>query len=112
MKITIEKTAQATIDTSQERKRINKCFKKDEITRQKLHQLIDLVENEEWEKAVTELEGEWWQGRDEEYECPRLEFIGMLEVRSPFFSPCITYVDLIANFYRYPKNYKIISKTP
>ena len=35
MKITIEKTAQITIDTSVERKRINKAFKDDKITRQK-----------------------------------------------------------------------------
>ena len=110
MKITIEKTAQITIDTSVERKRINKAFKDDKITRQKLHELMDLIENEQWEKAGQELEGSWWQGRDEKLECPRLEFVGMIHSDSPFFSSWITYEDLIANFYNYPKNYKVILK--
>lgn len=111
MKITIEKTAQLTIDTALERKRINKAFKDDKETRQHLHELMDLVENYEWEKACKQLEGKWWQGRDEKQECPRLEFVGMIVTDSPFFSSWMTYIDLIANFQHYPKNYKVIKTT-
>ena len=111
MKMTIEKTAQLTIDTQAERERIKKCFRNDKETRDHLNAFMDLVEACKWEEALKELDGDWWQGRDGRQECPRLEFIGMVCKRdkspSAFFDPWMTYIDLVVNMYEYPKNYKI-----
>lgn len=111
MKITIEKTATMTIDTNSERKRISNAFRRDKITREKLYKLMDLIEACKWGKAAKELESKWWKGRDQKLECPRLEFVGLVEDingTSPFFSTWSTYADLVYSFINYPNNYKIL----
>lgn len=114
MKLTIEKTAKLTIDTAAERERIRKAFRNDKETRDHLNAFMDLVEACKWESALAELNTKWWQGRDKEQGCPRLEFIGFVRSRklspSAFFDPWMTYMDLVVNMYEYPKNYKMIVK--
>jgi len=113
MKITIEKTARLTFDTALERKRIDKAFKKhkDKMVKQKLHELMDLIEMSKWEEALKELQSKWWQGYDEEDECPRFEYIGLIKHDSPFFNNWFSYMDLVIAMYQYPNVYKVISKS-
>ena len=58
-------------------------------------------------KYAKELSGKWWQGRDKKFECPRLEFIGMVKHSSPFFSSWFSFIDLVFAFCNYPDNYKV-----
>ena len=112
MKISIQKTASVTIDTSIERRRIDNAFtcKGDNVPRQKLHKLMDLIEAENWKGAHKELRSKWWRGYDDKAGCPRLEFVGLIEIHSPFFEHHITYDDLINSFVEHPANYKVIGK--
>ena len=106
MKMTIQKTYKFTIDTAAERKRINKCFEDRKEIRDKLLQLMDLVEAEKWEEAERTLNDEWWNGRDEDLECPRVEFIGLLNAEGSWD----TYANLIWRMVRCPERYKVIKK--
>ncbi len=83
MKLLVTKTCQGVVDTDKERKRIKKAFRNDPETRQQLTLLMDAIEAGEWEKADKMLEGQWWNGRDKRQECPRLEFVGMLDMANP-----------------------------
>ena len=47
-------------------------------TQKKLLKLMDLVEKQKWDEAEAELNSKWWRGRDKNLECPRLEFVGLL----------------------------------
>ena len=109
MKFKFEKHAELIIDTSIERRRIDKAFskKKDQEIKIKLHELMDLVENCKWAEALKTIESEWWQGRDKEMECPRLEFIGLIKHTSWFFDNHMDYIDLILNMNDYPDVYKV-----
>jgi len=78
MKMTIQKCSEFTIDTGKERKRINKAFKRNKTIQKKLLKLMDLIEGEKWQAAEEFLDSKWWAGRDKEMECPRLEFVGLL----------------------------------
>jgi len=91
--MTIQKSFEFTIDTAKERRRINEGFKDNPETQKKLLQLMDLVEAEKWEEAERTLNDEWWDGRDEEQECPRLEFVGLLG--SEGIDPWTSYAQLI-----------------
>lgn len=111
--MTIEKKAKVTIDLAKERKRINRAFasKKDEKTKQMLHKLMDLIEQEKWEEAKKEIEGKWWIGRDKKRECPRREFIGYLNCVDndmEFFDSSASYENLVYAFVNWPNNYKVI----
>ena len=110
MKMIIQKTACLEIDTDIEKARINKAFKskKDEENREHLLKLMDLIEEQKWEEAVKELKEEWWDGRDEKRECPRLEFIGCVHHDSPFFDRWISYTDLVLTMVNFPNNYKVV----
>ena len=108
--MTFEKKEVFTIDTSKERKRISKAFrsKYHKETKKKLTKLMDLIEGQEWEKAMEELCGKWWKGYDEKGEHPRLEFVGMLnKVESGRW---VTYTDLVMWMYdKHSKcEYKVI----
>jgi len=109
MKITIQKTSIFTFNTQEERKRINECFKDKPLMHKKLLKLMDLIEAEKWVEASNELESKWWMGRDKEQECPRLEFIGMLEADGDI-DTWTTYDNLIWNMVNYPETYKLIEK--
>jgi hypothetical protein len=109
MKITIEKAFTFTVDTSKERKRIKSCWAKSSTTRKKLLKLMDLVEAEKWQEAEDELDGKWWSGRDAKQECPRLEFVGMLDCG---IDSCgwDTYANLIWRMVRHPETYTVLEK--
>ena len=112
MKITIEKKALLTIDTSIERKRINKAWGKNTETRTKLNRFMDFVEKCDWERAGKELESKWWKGRDKKLECDRMEFIGFLAdglKPSPYFDRNATYSDLVWAMCNLKENYKLVS---
>jgi hypothetical protein len=83
MKFLLSKTCQGVFDTSRERQRINKAFKRDPEIKKHLLELMDAVEAGQWKKAAEMLDGEWWSGRDKKRECPRLEFCGMLHLMVP-----------------------------
>jgi hypothetical protein len=110
--MTIQKTVQATIDLDIERKRINKAFtsKKERTIKKKLHELVDLIEKEEWYDAYLMLNDDWWMDRDPKRECPRGEFIGMIPYVNPsvHFNHSATLADLVCSFIEYPKVYKVI----
>jgi len=110
MKIQIQKTVQTIIDTGFERKRIKKAFAKDKVTQKKLNKLMDLVEAQDWNKALKELQSKWWQGRDKECECPRYEFLGMLDPdrNGGVFNSWASYGDLILAFADNPSNLSIV----
>lgn len=110
MKMTIQKTVLLQFDTDVERTRINNVFKSkgDKKTKDYLLKLMDLIEGQKWDEALQELQGEWWDGRDEKRECPRLEFVGMLHHNSPFFDKWISYTDLVLSMVNHPKNYKVV----
>lgn len=105
MKMVIQKTELFEIDTSGERKRIDEAFNDRPATQKKLHKLMDLVEQQEWAAAEAELESKWWCGRDAKCECPRLEFVGMLNSRLDSWD---TYADLVWKMTRYPDVYKVM----
>ena len=111
MKMTIEKSFEFTIDTGKERQRIEECFnvKGKKTTYKKLLKLMDLVEAEKWEEAEAELDGEWWNGRDRDQECPRAEFIGMLDTDG-LDGSWDTYANLIWRMVRHPDVYKVVKK--
>jgi hypothetical protein len=109
MKITIQKSITFTVDTGKERKRIKLCFKNRPQTMKKLLKLMDLVEAEKWEAAEAELEGKWWSGRDAKLECPRLEFVGMLESGIDSFG-WDTYANLVWRMVRHPDEYTVLEK--
>ena len=111
MKLTIEKRFEFAVDTDKERKRIEKAFKKDLETKQKLNELMDLIEAEKWKEAWKELTGKWWQGRDKEQECPRLEFAGLLIPSSNNIDHWMSYIDLVMMFVDYPESYRVVGKT-
>ena len=96
MKITFEKRDVFVVDTAKERRRIAKAFARDAETRKRLTRLMDCIEYDMWEEAVTELESDWWQGYDERQECPRCEFVGMLDIPG---SSWATYMDLVYAMY-------------
>jgi len=111
MKITIEKRAQEVIDTARERARINKAFRNDPETKEKLNLLMDAVEAGKWKEAMAMLESKWWQGDDKKQECPRLEFVGMLfssDNVPRHFSFHSSYIDLITWFAECPENYTVV----
>ena len=103
MKLFISKLCQGTIDTEPERRRIKKAFRNDPVTRGKLTKLMDAVEQGQWAKAQKMLSSKWWKGRDKRQTCPRLEFVGLLDIRSMScppvwsqgFDPMASYADLI-----------------
>jgi len=109
MKMTIEKAFTFTIDTGKERKRIEECFKDRKMMKKKLLKLMDLVEAEKWEAAYKELEGKYWNGYDAEQECPRVEFIGMLDADG-LDDPWDTYTSLIWRMVKHPDIYKVVKK--
>ena len=108
MEITLQKTVTITFDTAIERERIAKAFKDRKDIRVKLDKLMDLIEQEKWTDAMKELEGEWWNGRDEKQECPRLEYVGLIHHLSPHFSNWMSYSDLVVYMCDHPSVYKII----
>ena len=110
MKLTIQKSFEFVVDTSLERKRIEKAFKTDKDTRDHLILLMDLIEGGCWKEAKAELEGKWWDGYDKELECPRVEFIGMLRCTSEHVNTMASYVDLIYAMVDCPHIYKLIRK--
>lgn len=83
MKLLVTKTCVGVLDTDRERKRIAEAFKDDTETQKKLTELMDAIEALDWKKARNLLESKWWQGRDKEQECPRAEFLGMLNLKDP-----------------------------
>ena len=109
MKMTIEKAFTFTVDTAKERKRIKGGFTHNKAAQKKLLKLMDLVEAEKWEAAYEFLESKWWQGRDKEYECPRLEFLGMLD-SAGLDDAWATYGDLIWRMSHHPDTYKVVRK--
>lgn len=98
----LRKTEILPFDTNMERKRIKKAFKDDPVTQKKLYELMDLVEKQDWQKAIKVLQSKWWMGRDKKYECSRYEFIGYLTDNWE-----MGYLDLIINCYKHPDIYKI-----
>ena len=113
MKLVIQKTFTATIDTSTERERIRKSFADDEQTQSKLNRLMDAIENQDWQGARKQLESKWWHGRDKKHECPRVEFIGHLfkytEPLPDGFDFHASYMDLVYRFNSHPDNYKVLN---
>lgn len=110
MKLTIEKRFEFVVDTSTERKRIAKAFRNDKETRDRLTLLMDLIEGGCWKEAKAELESEWWDGRDAKQECPRMEFIGMLDCDSPFIDRWTSYGTLVYSMAELSQTYKLIKK--
>lgn len=83
MKMLLTKVCQGVVDTDRERLRIKKAFRNDPETRLHLTRLMDAIEAGQWKKAQRMLDGKWWSGRDRKCECPRLEFVGMLDLANP-----------------------------
>ena len=113
MKLTVQKTYTAIIDTFYERERINKAFQNDPTAKKKLLRLIDFVERQEWEKAKKLLESKWFRGRDSELGCPREEFVGMLFNRigevPVGFDSLVSYSHLVNAFTYWKDNYKVLA---
>jgi len=108
MKMIIQKSFDFTIDTGPERERIHNAFSDRPEIRGKLIHLMDLVEAEKWKEARKELESDWWQGRDEDQECPRLEFVGLLHSED-LDDAWASYTDLIWRMTEYSDIYKVRS---
>ena len=81
MKLLVTKTCKGILDTGRERKRITGAFNDRPATMKKLLELMDAIEAGNWPLARKLLESKWWQGRDEELECPRAEFVGLLDLK-------------------------------
>lgn len=96
------------IDTSYERKRIDKCFKRDKDTQKHLHELMDLIEECKWVEAHNLLCTDWWKEYDPKGEHSRLEFIGGLHGRDGNWIGNIQndYLSLIEKMLVYPNEYK------
>jgi len=109
MILEIEKRIVFKIDTDRERARIDKSFSDDPDTKAKLLALMDAVERQRWDLAEAQIESEWWQGRDEEGEHPRLEFVGMIKADSPHMDHWMTYDQLIYAFRENPDVFKVIN---
>ena len=109
MRLTIQKSYVFVVDTAKERKRINEAFAG--TTKKKLLKLMDLVEAQKWKEAEAELDSKWWHGRDEELECSRLEFIGLLNAKGA--CSWDSYINLIwtMNNYNYPDVYTVTKTT-
>jgi len=108
-KMTIQKTCTAVIDIEKERKRINEAFSDRPQTRNHLNKLMDFIEAQAWDKAYKELESKWWEGRDAKLECPRLEFVGLLDfLENEGFDHLTGYADLVWAFARMPHRYKVL----
>ena len=107
MKFIVRKTVTFAVDTASEHARIKRAFRSDPVTQKKLNEFMDLIEARNWEKALTELAGTWWQGRDDKMECPRMEFIGMIKHTSPYIDHWLTYADLAEDMYAHPEVYTI-----
>jgi len=111
MKMLIQKVCNGVIDFELERKRIKSAFRKDKEIKQKLTHLMDLIESEKWEEAEKELRTKWWKCRDIKRECPRREFIGLINfVKNEGFDSYGSYEDLVYAFVKYPGKYIVISK--
>jgi hypothetical protein len=103
MKLVVTKVCRAVVDTTSERQRISKAFRKDPETRKRLTLLMDAIEARDWQKAIKLLAAKWWSGRDKRQECPRCEFIGLMELRragnpkapAPGFDLWANYADLV-----------------
>ena len=83
MKLILTKVCQGVIDTEHERQRIKEAFKGESEIRRRLTLLMDAIEAQDWKKAREMLGNKWWNGRDRKRECPRVEFIGMLNMMNP-----------------------------
>lgn len=81
MKLLVTKTCVGILDTDRERKRIASAFSDQPEVQKKLTELMDAVEALDWKKARELLESKWWQERDPEGEFPRVEFLGMLNLK-------------------------------
>lgn len=97
------------IDTSYERQRIDKCFKRDKDTRKHLHELMDLIEDCKWVEANNLLCNDWWQEYDPKGEHSRLEFIGGLHDKDGNWAGSVQddYISLIQKMLVFPDNYKV-----
>lgn len=83
MILKITKTCQGVLDTRNERIRIRYAFKRDPEVRRRLLALMDAIEAGQWKRADRMLRGKWWKGYDKKAECPRGEFVGMLNLANP-----------------------------
>jgi len=110
MQLVIQKSFEFVVNTASERARIKKAFKNDKVTRSKLTLLMVLIETGCWQSAKEELEGKWWNGRDKRLECPRLEFIGLVNCNHPHIDPWISYRELVYAMADSPDIYKLIRR--
>ncbi len=108
MILEIEKRIVFRIDTADERERIEDAFGDDPTAKSKLLELMDAVERQDWAGAAAQLDSEWWQGRDEEGEYPRLEYAGMINARNPAIDSWATYDQLIAWLARSPEVFRVL----
>lgn len=83
MKLLIKKVCQGVLNTGAERVRIARAFKNSPETQKRLLKLMDAIEAQDWKKAGLLLADKWWRGRDKKSECPRQEFLGMLNLADP-----------------------------
>lgn len=110
MQMTIRKVVNGVIDFDRERLRIKKAFRKDKSTRDHLNRLMDLIEAQKWQQAEKELQKKWWKGRDKRLECPRGEFIGVVDfIKNEGFDVWGNYADLVYAFVRRPETYQVVS---
>ena len=107
MKLKLQKICTGIIDLDVERKRISESFEDDPQTQSHLNKLMDLIEAQKWEEAKKELDKKWWDGRDKVVECPRTEFIGLLDfTENEGFDLWASYADLVYNMINRPNMYK------
>ena len=105
----IEKICSGVIDTSAERERILTCWSPKSAERKHLLKLMDHIEAQDWDAADAELEGKWWRNRDRRRECPRVEFVGMLNMQDSFgFDVWSSYADLVWAFKNRPDRYRVV----
>lgn len=83
MKMLLTKVCLGVINTDRERLRIKKAFRNEPETRRRLTLLMDAIDAGQWKKARRMLDSKWWHGRDRKRECPRLEFVGRLDLTNP-----------------------------
>ena len=112
----IQKSYDGVFDTDLERQRIEAAFSKNPFVKKRLNELMDLIEAQDWRSAEKLLDSRWWNGHDEHKECPRVEFIGSMDIRDPKnherladgFDHCHTsYEDLVYMMIHRPNNYKL-----
>lgn len=106
MKLLIIKTVE--IDTSWERKRIDKSFKKDKDIQEHLHELMDLIEACNWGECINVLNTDWWKEYDPKGEHSRLEFIGGMHDKDGNYVGYAneSYLNLIENMFARSNEYK------